>query len=326
MDSIPWVEKYRPRVAGDLVVDEVTRKKIESFIEKKEIPNLLISGVPGVGKTSTILCLARQLLGKYAKDGVLELNASDDRGLKAVQEPIINFCKKRLYIEEEDEYAKHKIILLDEADNMTKKAQQQINTLMETYHKTARFALTCNNSTGIITAIKSHCCLMRYRRLGHEQIEDRLRQVANIEKVDYTTAGLREIARVSCGDLRQAINNLQLIHTGFGKVKKKYVDEFCERPNPRVITDIFATCAKGDLGKAIVELEGLEKMGYCGSDIVYSMANSLENDEIDCDEKTKIELMQLVTRSQMAISRGVDTKLQLSGCLAAIYRYHLQSG
>src|SRR5690606_27236505 len=108
---------------------------------------------------------------------VLELNASDERGIKA-QSSIVDFCKKKLTMNEENGriYPEHKLVLLDEADNMTKKAQQQINKLMESYGHTTRFAFTCNNSEDIIEAIQSRCIMFRYYKLTGQQIQDRLKR------------------------------------------------------------------------------------------------------------------------------------------------------
>ena len=155
--NIPWVEKYRPTNIENLVLETPIYNKIKKIIDDKNMPNIIITGLPGIGKTTTILCIAKILLGKYFEQGVLELNASDDRGIKAVQDSIIYFCKKKLEMEED--YAQHKIVLLDEADNMTTKAQQLVNNLMEKYHSTTRFAFTCNNSSDIIEAIQSRCII-----------------------------------------------------------------------------------------------------------------------------------------------------------------------
>ena len=189
--NTPWIEKYRPTKVEDLVLDNGTLNKIRKIVLDKTMPNIIITGVPGIGKTTTILCIAKNLLGKYFKEGVLELNASDERGVKTVQESIEYFCKKKLDID--DEFSKHKIILLDEADNMTRKAQQAINNLMEQYHETTRFAFTCNNSSEIIEAIQSRCIIFRYCRLNHEQITNRLKTICALEKVEYTEDGLRKI-------------------------------------------------------------------------------------------------------------------------------------
>jgi len=125
---IPWTEKYRPNKLEDLLIDDITKEKLRKIIDSKQMPNILITGGPGEGKTSTILLIAKQILGLNFKEALLELNASDERGIKT-HNHVINFCKKKLHFNEEnsDAYARHKIILLDEADNMTKKGQQSIS-------------------------------------------------------------------------------------------------------------------------------------------------------------------------------------------------------
>ena len=139
--NTPWVEKYRPMNVDDLVLDPISLNKIKKIIEEKEMPNIIITGHPGIGKTTTILCIANNLLGKHFNKGVLQLNASDERGVKSVHETIEFFCKKKLDIE--NSFAFHKIVLLDEADNMTQKAQQSINGLIKQYQHCTRFAFTC---------------------------------------------------------------------------------------------------------------------------------------------------------------------------------------
>jgi len=127
--NTPWIEKYRPVTIEDLVLDEGMFNKIAKILDDKDMPNMIITGVPGVGKTTTISCIAKNLLGKFYGEAVLELNASDDRGIKTVQESIEHFCKKKIYFD--DTIAQHKIVILDEADNMTIKAQQSIKNLMK---------------------------------------------------------------------------------------------------------------------------------------------------------------------------------------------------
>ena len=160
----PWIEKYRPTNINNLVIDDITLNKFKKIINDLEMPNCIITGNSGIGKTSTLLCMAEQLYGPYKNEAVLEQSASDDRGIKAVQDSIIHFCKKKLVIKGK-KYAKHKLVLLDEADNMTPKAQQLINNLMEKYIHTTRFTFTCNNSSDIIEAIQSRCIIFRYKRL-----------------------------------------------------------------------------------------------------------------------------------------------------------------
>lgn len=318
---IPWVEKYRPKHINDLVVDQSTLNKIRKIINDKDMPNIIITGIPGTGKTTTILCIALALLGKYFNQGVLELNASDDRGIKAVQDSIIYFCKKKLDInpDEHQTYANHKIVLLDEADNMTKKAQQLVNTLMEKYHKTTRFAFTCNDSSDIIEAIQSRCIIFRYKRLSDEQISLRLKIICEKENVKYSEDGIDAINVISQGDLRQAINNLNITYNGYKEITAKNVYKLCDKPHPITIKNIFIACYHKDIRSALTLMNQLRDEGYSSSDIAISMINTLKSSKIvEIDERTKINFMTEISKTCLIISKGVDTPLQLTGCIASM--------
>jgi replication factor C subunit 2/4 len=315
--NTPWIEKYRPVKVEDLVLDSGTLNKIKKIVEDKTMPNIIITGVPGIGKTTTILCIAKNLLGKYFKEGVLELNASDERGVKTVQQSIEYFCKKKLDIDKE--YSHHKIILLDEADNMTKKAQQAINNLMEQCHETTRFAFTCNNSTEIIEAIQSRCIIFRYSRINNEQIIERLKKICNIENIPFTDEGLNAIVTTAQGDLRQAINNLQLTFNGYNHIIPENVYRLCDKPHPLIIQNIFIACNKKDIKTALNYLNELSKGGYSSSDISMSMLHTLKNINNNImDEKTKIKYMEEISKACLIISKGLNTPLQLTGCIAAL--------
>jgi len=313
----PWIEKYRPKEIEDLVLEDGTLNKIKKIIGDKNMPNIIITGSPGIGKTTTILCIAKKLLGKYYKQGVLELNASDDRGVKTVQESIEYFCKKKLDIS--DNYAKHKIILLDEADNMTKKAQQAINNLMQEYHHNTRFAFTCNNSSEIIEAIQSRCIIFRYSRLSIAHLRKRLEHICALEKIPFTEEGLNTIITTSQGDLRQAINNLQLTYNGYIHIIPENVYKLCDKPHPLIIQNIFEACHKKDFVKALTFLNSLQEKGYSSSDIAFTMIYTLKNisDKV-IDEKTKILFLEEIGRTSLVISRGMNTPLQLTGCIASL--------
>ena len=316
---MPWIEKYRPKNINDLVVDNNTFNKINKFIEEKDMPNIIITGIPGIGKTTTILCIAKNLFGKYFNQGVLELNASDDRGIKAVQDSIIYFCKKKLDLESDNgfRYSKHKIVLLDEADNMTKKAQQLVNNLMEKYHNTTRFAFTCNNSSDIIEAIQSRCIIFRYKRLSNEQIFNRLKIVCEKEKINYTKDGLDAIVTTAQGDMRQGINNLQLTYNGYKDVLPDNVYKLCDKPHPLIIKNIFFACYKKNLVHALKFLDELRKNGFSSSDISISMIDTIKTTRLDeIDEETKIKFLAEISKTCLIISSGVDSALQLSGCIA----------
>lgn len=310
----PWIEKYRPETVDDLVMDDATLKKIRKIIDDGVMPNIIITGSPGIGKTTTILCLAKEILKEHYKDGVLELNASDDRGVKNVQETMEYFCKKKFTNED----SKHKIILLDEADNMTKKAQQLVNTLMQEYNGT-RFAFTCNNSGQIIEAIQSRCVIFRYSRLTIKQMKSRLEHICKLENIKYSDEGLNTIITTSQGDLRQAINNLQLTFNGYSEIIPDNVYKLCDRPHPLVIQNIFEACKNKDFKTALEFLRSLTEKGYSSSDIVFAMMYTLKNiSNTVIDERTKIMYLEEIGKTSLTVSQGMNTPLQLTGSIARL--------
>ena len=141
--KIPWVEKYRPQNINDLLLESFIKEKINNFMINKSIPNLIITGEPGTGKTSTILFLAKELYKDKYDENILELNASDDRGLSIINNTIYPFCKKKIL--NNSNYPSHKLIILDEADSITSKAQNLLSNLMSEFINTSRIIFICND-------------------------------------------------------------------------------------------------------------------------------------------------------------------------------------
>ena len=293
--------------------------KVKTINKEKSLPNIIITGVPGIGKTTTILCLAKSLLGPHVSNFVLELNASDERGIKAVNDSIIHFCRKKMQINE-SKYAQHKIVLLDEADNMTKKAQQLINNLMEKYRKTTRFAFTCNKSSDIIESIQSRCIILRYRRLDNKKVYERIKYICNNEKIKYTEKGLSSIILTSEGDMRQAINNLQMTYNGFKVINEKNVFKLCNKPNPLIIKNIFINSINNNFKESVKILNNLWNMGFSNSDIALGMLNTLKiiDDDKIITNSIKLLFIDIICRTNLIISKGIDTKLQLLSCVSLL--------
>lgn len=157
----PWVEKHRPKIVSDIIGNSAIVERLAYFAENGNCPNIILSGPPGCGKTTSILCMAREVLGEKFSSGVLELNASNDRGIDVVRNKIKDFATRKVTLNQDPEKGKiqHKIIILDEADSMTDSAQQALRRIMEIYSNTTRFALACNDSSKIIEPIQSRCAI-----------------------------------------------------------------------------------------------------------------------------------------------------------------------
>jgi replication factor C subunit 2/4 len=313
MNNSPWIEKYRPRLLSDVILPPLVLTEINNILNKKSIPNIIITGTPGIGKTTTLLCISRQLYGKYANNAVLEINASDDRGIKSVQTLITDFCNTVFKCNDEDKgkYAKKKLIIFDEADGITEKAQHLISALMTKYVNT-RFAFTCNTSHNIIESIQTRCKILRYSRIETPLLIKGLKKILKVESINFTLDGIKQIALLSQGDMRHAINLMQLTCDRYGKVNDKTVANICEMPRPSLIKEIIVNCINKQYKKAIELILNLKKQGYTGSDIILSFLNTLKHPIVnDIDELNKIKFYNIACITFYDITRGIDSDLQL---------------
>jgi replication factor C subunit 2/4 len=264
--------------------------------------------------------LARQLLGKSYKDAVLELNASDARGIDVVRNTIKSFAMTQVKLPP----GRHKIIILDEADSMTTSAQQALRRTMEVYSNSTRFCLACNNSTKIIEAIQSRAAILRYSKLAHDQILFNLLRVCKAEDVKYTDDGLEAILFTAEGDMRHALNNLQASHSlakglagGEGIVNEKTVFQVCDQPHPNVVRSMVDFCHKGELKEANAQLQKLWTLGYAPSDIIGTLFK-VTKAHLELSEGKKLEFLREIGFTHMRIANGVNSLLQLLGLMGRL--------
>lgn len=319
--ELPWVEKYRPTTLADVVGNVEVVSRLEIIAEQGNMPNIIISGAPGIGKTTSILCLAHEMLGAAYKEAVLELNASDDRGIEVVRNKIKMFAQKKVTLP----VGKHKIIILDEADSMTPGAQQALRRTMELYSDTTRFALACNISNKIIEPIQSRCAILRYTRLTDKQILKRLLEICEAEKVKYSDKGLEALIFTAEGDMRQAVNNLQSTVSGFGFVSDANVFKVADQPSPILVQAMIKNAATPDgagLEQALEQLRTLYNLGYSSLDIVGTISKVTKMSELP--EFLKLEFLKLIGFAQMRILEGNTSVVQLSNLIAQLVKLKMQ--
>lgn len=262
--------------------------------------------MPGIGKTTSVLCLARALLGTSYKEAVLELNASDERGIDVVRSRIKGFAQKKVTLPP----GKQKVVILDEADSMTAGAQQALRRTMEIYSSTTRFAFACNQSNKIIEPLQSRCAILRYARLTDAQVVKRLMEIIVAEKVDYSEEGIAALVFSAEGDMRQAINNLQSTVAGFGFVSGDNVFKVVDSPHPIAVQAMIKACHQGKVDDALEKLEELWDKGYSAVDIISTMFRVTKS--IDgFSEQSKLEFIK-VTTTMPLLRKGLQVKLTFS--------------
>ena len=334
--KIPWVEKYRPKNSREILLEPFIKQKIEKILETKSIPNMIITGEPGTGKTSTILFLAKQIYGDKYSDNVLELNASDDRGLSIINNTIFPFCKKKTgcIINNENKsnkYPNHKLVILDEADSITPKAQNLLSNIISKFRINTRIVFICNDCTKIIESIQSRCMIIKYPRINTTNLYQKIEYICIKEHIPYTNNGIKTLLFVSDQDIRQSINNLECIYYSFKQLDDKYVYKLIDKPKPYYIAQILQSCYTNDFNHTIDIVKSLYNKGYTPNDILLTFMKYLfENNNIDiqthsCNSElkyeTKLKIYEIISLSYIRVNGGIDTLLQLCGCISKIYLY-----
>lgn len=227
---VPWVDKYRPKKLDDIIYQEEVTKMLRRTLETGELPHLLLYGPPGTGKTSTILAIGKELFGpKIFHERVIEMNASDERGIGVVRDKIVKFAMSAIGAKDSNyPCPNYKIIVLDEADAMTTEAQSALRKTIEENSRVTRFCFICNYQNQIINPIVSRCFKFRFKPLTQTAMLSKLQYIAKAEKMNINDSVLQVVIKVSEGDMRKAImflQNLKYVYDVKGKVIPSMVYE-----------------------------------------------------------------------------------------------------
>ena len=314
-DGVMWVEKYRPKTLNEVVDLKDIVESLKAFMRNpKTMPHLLLSGIPGTGKTTVALCIAHELFGQNWRTFTLELNASDERGIDTVRDRVKDFSR---YSRAAFGNVPFALIILDESDQMTGPAQTALRRIMETSSRTSRFILICNYSSKIIEPIQSRCAIFRFSKLNHEAMTEHLCCIAKKENVTLSPEAAERIVDYAEGDLRHAINALQTA-SAFqqGLVDEKTVLQVIGEASPMQVQLMLKKALYGDFieaRKMMYDLIG--SFGFSGSEIVRQMQRELFKIST-LTPVQKADLANIIGEYDYRLTQGANNDIQLSALLA----------
>ncbi|KAF4150869.1 hypothetical protein CNMCM6936_005680 [Aspergillus lentulus] len=342
-DNLPWVEKYRPNTLDDVSGHQDILATINKFIEANRLPHLLLYGPPGTGKTSTILALARRIYGSNnMRQMVLELNASDDRGIDVVREQIKTFAStKQIFsmaapsASSSSSLASFKLIILDEADAMTSTAQMALRRIMERYTANTRFCIIANYTHKLSPALLSRCTRFRFSPLKEQDIRSLVDQVIEKEQIHIQPEAVSSLVRLSKGDMRRALNVLQACHASSKPLPMKNAMKDEPRSEPEIITnetiyDCIAAPHPSDIQEIMTTLLSTSDITSCLNtlntlkankglalaDILSALAEQLQ--QLEVPPQTRITWLEGLADIEFRLSAGGSETMQTGGMVGVI--------
>ena len=314
LSNVMWVEKYRPKKISEIVNQKEIMGSLGALLKNQsEMPHLLFSGSAGVGKTSAAICLSREILGEHWRDYSLELNASDERGIGMVREKVKKFSRFAGL----DTEIPFKIIILDEADEMTSDAQTALRRIIEDTAKYCRFILIANNLSKIIEPIQSRCVVFKFTRISNKEISSQLKFIAQKEKIKADEKGLETICDYVNGDIRHAINILQAAASR-GSIDVSGVKSVIGLTKTKDVQDVLKLALAGKVSDAREKMIELIKVyGMSESDFLKYI-----NQAVFASKTNNIEgILEIIAKYDYRILTGANPEIQLSALLAELTKF-----
>ena len=311
--NLMWSEKYRPKKLREVVNQKEIINGISNLIKSPDIPHMLFAGPAGVGKTTTALCIAMEILGEEWRKNTLELNASDERGIKMVRERVKEFAAS-IKLAGDKEFGKPKIIILDEADEMTSEAQTALRRIIEDSARTTRFIIICNYLSQIIEPIQSRCVVFRFTRLPKEDVIDHLKMICEEQKVKYEEKALAQIYEATGGDLRHSINIIQAT-AGMGSVSPANVAAAIGLSGRTKVGEVLRLAMSGRFNDSRAKLLELTQVyGMSEGDFMRYANKEAYEMRIEKPE----EFAAIMAEYDYRLTAGAHPEIQLSALLAQL--------
>ncbi|KAK0936182.1 Subunit of heteropentameric Replication factor C (RF-C) [Friedmanniomyces endolithicus] len=342
-DTLPWVEKYRPASLADVSGHQDILATINKFVDTNRLPHLLLYGPLGTGKTSTVLALARRIYGnRNMRQMVLELNASDDRGIDVVREQIKTFSStKQIFAgsfdkTQSESIANFKLIILDEADAMTSVAQMALRRIMEKYTANTRFCIIANYTHKLSPALLSRCTRFRFSPLKEVDIRRLVDKVIDEERVNIAADATDSLVTLSKGDMRRALNVLQACHASstplnipgqpvqdskdvkHDLITLETIYDCIAAPHPADISNIMQTLlTTANVGSCLNTINTLKRTkGLALADILTALGEQLA--ELEVPTQTRVAWLEGLAEIEYRLSGGGSETLQTGGLVGVV--------
>ncbi len=306
-----WTERYRPQNFDEVVGQYEIVKRVKSLVGAMNIPHLLFAGPAGIGKSTLALIVVKELFGETWRDNYLELNASDERGIDVIRQKVKDFARTKAL-----GTVPFKVIFLDEADALTREAQQALRRTMENYTNTCRFIMSCNYSSKLIDPIQSRCVVFRFKLLEKKDVSSVIKRIVTEEKLQIADDAVDTLYELSEGDCRRAINLLQATASISPDITSEMVNIIAAKTKPADVRSVIDFALQGNFVEARDKLlDIMLKESISGTDIVKAIQKEIWN--IDADPVIKMKLTEKTGETEFRMVEGSDEFVQLQALLAS---------